>query len=101
MRRGGEQETQPAGPLAASCQLQQAADALQHRRHPEQAVGEAELRHLRHGPSHLVLREAPSFQPAAVQPRTPHANLSSLCAGGAGQQDLQRAGSQRAAGCGR
>lgn len=95
----GEQEAKPAGPLAASCQLQQTADPVQHRGHLEQTVCEAKLHDLWHGSSNFVLGEAPSVQHPSVQPSSPHPDLSALRAGGTCQQDIQRVGSQRFTGC--
>lgn len=95
----GDEEAKSTGSTAASRQLQQAADPLQHRRHLKQTICETKLRYLRHCSSNFVLGEAPFDRHPSVQPGSAHPDFPALRTGGTGQQNLQRAGSQRFTGC--
>lgn len=95
----GGAEAKSTGSSPAAGQLQQAAHAFQHRGHPQQAVCEKELLPVRRRTPHLSRGEAALGGSQPVRPAAAQSNLPSLRAGGAGQQNLQRPGGQRPAGC--
>lgn len=95
----GGAEAQPAGSAPAAGQPRQAADAFQHRGHPQQALCEKELLPERSGIPHLPRREVALGVSQPDWPGAAPSVLSALRAGGASQQNLHWPGGQRPAGC--
>lgn len=94
----GRAEAQSSGSAPAAGQLQQTADAFQHRGHPQQAVCEKELLPERGGAPRLSRREAALGGSKPVRPRASQSNVPALRARGIGQQNVQGPGGQRPAG---
>lgn len=95
---GEERRRSPLDHLPPPANSNKPLTPLQHRGHPQQALGAEELHPLRNGPPPLRRREAPPGRAAPLRPGAALPNLAPLRPGRTGQQDLQGAGSQRAAG---
>lgn len=85
---GGRAEAQSAGSPPAAGQLQQALDAFQYRRHPQQAVRSKELLYVWSCTPHHTQGEAALGGSQLVQSAAAQSDVPAVRAGGAGQQNV-------------